>query len=119
MPDGAVLLADRYAPRGADRPPLLLVRSPYGRRRSWGLLFGRPFAERGFQAVIQSCRGTFGSGGTLDAVAVGDRGQPGVGLVRDDSDAARVTLAFAGGEPVIAPPAGEGPERLSSAPGVP
>jgi predicted acyl esterase len=33
MPDGAVLLADRYVPRGADRPPLLLVRSPYGRRR--------------------------------------------------------------------------------------
>jgi uncharacterized protein len=66
MPDGAVLLADRYAPRGADRPPLLLVRSPYGRRRSWGLLLGRLFAERGFQAVIQSCRGTFGSGGTLD-----------------------------------------------------
>jgi putative CocE/NonD family hydrolase len=66
MPDGAVLLADRYAPRGADRPPLLLVRSPYGRRRSWGLLFGRVFAERGFQAVVQSCRGTFGSGGTFD-----------------------------------------------------
>ncbi len=66
MPDGAVLLADRYVPRGADRPPLLLVRSPYGRRRSWGLLLGRLFAERGFQAVIQSCRGTFGSGGTLD-----------------------------------------------------
>ncbi len=36
MPDGAVLLADRYFPRGADRPPLVLVRSPYGRRRVWG-----------------------------------------------------------------------------------
>ena len=66
MPDGTVLLTDRYAPRGVDRPPLVLVRSPYGRRRVWGVLFGRLFAERGFQAVIQSCRGTFGSGGTLD-----------------------------------------------------
>jgi uncharacterized protein len=66
MPDGVVLLADRYLPRGQDRPPLVLVRSPYGRRRTWGLLFGRMLAERGFQAVIQSCRGTFGSGGRFD-----------------------------------------------------
>jgi len=71
MPDGVVLLADRYAPRTGPwplrpPPPLVLVRSPYGRRRSWGLIFGRVFAERGFQAVIQSCRGTFGSGGTFD-----------------------------------------------------
>jgi putative CocE/NonD family hydrolase len=71
MPDGVVLLADRYAPRVrpwplSPPPPLVLVRSPYGRRRSWGLIFGRMFAERGFQAVIQSCRGTFGSGGTFD-----------------------------------------------------
>jgi putative CocE/NonD family hydrolase len=30
------------------------------------LLFARVFAERGFQALIQSCRGTFGSGGMFD-----------------------------------------------------
>jgi uncharacterized protein len=30
-------------------------------------MFARPFAERGFQVLIQSCRGTFGSGGTFDA----------------------------------------------------
>ena len=30
------------------------------------MLFGQLLAERGFQSVIQSCRGTFGSGGTLD-----------------------------------------------------
>jgi len=52
MPDGVVLLADRYVSRGQDRPPLVLVRSPYGRRRMWGLLFGRMLAERGFQAVV-------------------------------------------------------------------
>jgi uncharacterized protein len=27
MPDGVVLLADRYAPRGGENPPLILVRS--------------------------------------------------------------------------------------------
>ncbi|MBB5873988.1 putative CocE/NonD family hydrolase [Allocatelliglobosispora scoriae] len=66
MPDGVDLLADRYSPRGRDRAPLVLARSPYGRRGVWGMLFGRLLAERGFQAVVQSCRGTFGSGGTFD-----------------------------------------------------
>jgi predicted acyl esterase len=41
MPDGVVLLADRYLPRGGGRPPLVLVRSPYGRRGFWGVIFGR------------------------------------------------------------------------------
>lgn len=65
MDDGAVLLADRWVAReGADRPkPTVLVRSPYGRRQLVGLLFGRLMAERGLQVVIQSVRGTFGSGG--------------------------------------------------------
>ncbi|HUC05049.1 MAG TPA: CocE/NonD family hydrolase [Acidimicrobiales bacterium] len=62
MPDGAVLLADRWYPsQTTSLPPTVLLRSPYGRRQL-GLL-GRLFAERGYQAVIQSCRGTFGSGG--------------------------------------------------------
>ena len=78
MPDGAILLADRYAPRARPwplrpPPPLVLVRSPYGRRRGWGLIFGRVLAERGFQAVIQSCRGTFGSGGTFDPFGPDER----------------------------------------------
>lgn len=67
MDDGALLLADRWVARdGADRPkPTVLVRSPYGRRQFVGLLFGRLLAERGLQVVIQSVRGTFGSGGTF------------------------------------------------------
>lgn len=65
MPDGAVLLADHYAPENSSRLPTLLVRSPYGRAGLFGLLFGRLFAERGFQVLIQSVRGTFGSGGTF------------------------------------------------------
>ncbi|MFX1521440.1 MAG: CocE/NonD family hydrolase [Promethearchaeota archaeon] len=63
MPDGVELLADHYYPHGEKKPPTVLVRSPYGRRIVFGLLYGRFFAERGFQVLIQSCRGTFGSGG--------------------------------------------------------
>ncbi len=64
MADGVILLADRWAPASATSSsplPLVLLRSPYG-RRALGVL-GRLFAERGYQVVIQSCRGTFGSGG--------------------------------------------------------
>lgn len=65
MPDGAVLLADRYAPRGGSRLPLVLLRSPYDRHNLWAL-FGRLFAERGYQALVQSTRGTFGSTGAFE-----------------------------------------------------
>ncbi len=70
MPDGVTLLADRYVAADAGQPPLILVRCPYGRRGSFGVLAGRLFAERGFQSVVQSCRGTFGSGGELDPLGV-------------------------------------------------
>src|SRR6476660_2402329 len=63
MHDGAVLLADRYSPRGSGPMPTVLVRSPYGRRGLFGLLYGRLYAERGLQVVVQSTRGTFGSEG--------------------------------------------------------
>src|SRR5581483_10551286 len=66
MRDGVTLLADHYVPVGLGRRPTILVRSPYGRAGFWGALYGRPFAERGFQVLIQSCRGTFGSGGVFD-----------------------------------------------------
>jgi uncharacterized protein len=67
MPDGVTLLADRYFPKTHDALPTILVRSPYGRRGAYALLLARPFAERGFQVVVQSCRGTFGSGGRFEA----------------------------------------------------
>jgi putative CocE/NonD family hydrolase len=44
----------------------VLVRSPYGRKGAVGFLFGRMLAERGLQVVVQSVRGTFGSGGRFD-----------------------------------------------------
>ncbi|MFP5362473.1 MAG: CocE/NonD family hydrolase [Thermoleophilia bacterium] len=66
MDDGAVLLADRYAPPGTRTAPTVLVRSPYGRAGAFGFLFGRLLAERGLQIVVQSIRGTFGSAGSFD-----------------------------------------------------
>jgi putative CocE/NonD family hydrolase len=63
MPDGVVLLADHYAPRGGSSLPTLLVRSPYGRRGLYSALYAFPFAEHGYQVLMQSCRGTAGSGG--------------------------------------------------------
>ena len=65
MDDGVVLLADRYVPRGVGLTPVVLVRTPYGRRAAVGLIYGRLLAERGFQVVVQSVRGTFGSGGAF------------------------------------------------------
>ena len=64
MADGVVLLADRWYPASSDdrNPPVILLRTPYGRRQ-WAGGIGRLFAERRYQVVIQSCRGTFGSGG--------------------------------------------------------
>jgi uncharacterized protein len=64
MEDGTVLLADRWYPAAAPRSPIVLLRSPYGRRQL-GVL-ARVFAERGYQVVVQSCRGTFGSGGPFE-----------------------------------------------------
>lgn len=51
MPDGVVLLADHYAPRGGSPRPTILVRSPYGRRGFFGALMALPFAERGYQVL--------------------------------------------------------------------
>jgi len=64
MKDGVVLRADRYTPRQARNLPTVLVRTPYG-RAGYGLV-GRLMAERGFQVVIQSCRGSDDSGGELN-----------------------------------------------------
>src|SRR5215471_6998148 len=73
MRDGVTLLADRYFSADGADVPLILVRCPYGRRGFWGTLAGRLFAERGFQSVVQSCRGTFGSGGQLDPFGLAER----------------------------------------------
>ena len=65
MDDGVELLADRWVAteHAGEAQPTVLVRTPYGRRQWVGLLFGRLLAERGLQVVVQSTRGSFGSGG--------------------------------------------------------
>jgi putative CocE/NonD family hydrolase len=65
MRDGAVLYADRYAPMGQGHAPVVLMRTPYGRKHLWKRLYCLPFAQRGYQVVIQSCRGTEDSVGQL------------------------------------------------------
>lgn len=64
-PDGTALLTDLYLARPPEKLPAVLIRSPYGRRGPYGGV-ARLFAERGYHAVVQSTRGTFGSGGQLD-----------------------------------------------------
>jgi putative CocE/NonD family hydrolase len=67
MRDGVELLADRWAPAtDGEGLPTALIRTPYGRRGVFGASLVRPLAERGFQVVIQSTRGGFGSGGSFD-----------------------------------------------------
>ncbi len=66
MGDGITLLADLYRAREHGTQPTVLMRSPYGRTGVWGL-GARVFAERGYQVLIQSCRGTGGSEGDFNA----------------------------------------------------
>ena len=67
MHDGVELLADRWAPKtGGEGLPTALLRSPYGRKGLLASGMARPLAERGFQVLIQSTRGGFGSGGSFD-----------------------------------------------------
>ncbi|MGC7095321.1 CocE/NonD family hydrolase [Amycolatopsis lurida] len=67
MPDGVDLLANHWAPReGGDGLPIALIRTPYGRSGVFGAVMARPLAERGYQVLIQSTRGGFGSGGDFD-----------------------------------------------------
>jgi uncharacterized protein len=66
MPDGVELVADRWYPThpmAEGEPATVLIRTPYGRTVMGPL--GRLYAERGYQVVVQSCRGTFGSGGAF------------------------------------------------------
>jgi putative CocE/NonD family hydrolase len=66
MRDGVELVADHYEPTGDTEPVgTLLLRGPYGRGFPFSLLFGALYAARGYRVLIQSVRGTFGSGGVF------------------------------------------------------
>ncbi|MGB9223536.1 CocE/NonD family hydrolase, partial [Mycobacterium sp.] len=66
MRDGVHLVADHYAPITSRPAGTLLVRGPYGRKRPFSLVFGELYAARGYHVVLQSVRGTFGSGGVFE-----------------------------------------------------
>jgi uncharacterized protein len=65
MSDGTTLQADHYFPVTDRQVATVLVRTPYGRGMPFSLDV-RFLAERGFHVLVQSCRGTFGSGGEFD-----------------------------------------------------
>jgi uncharacterized protein len=85
MRDGTILLADHYAPMTREPRPTVLMRCPYGRGPQFAI-GAWPLAERGYHVLLQSARGTFGSGGrftpAVDEAADGQdtvawlRGQP-------------------------------------------
>ncbi len=64
MRDGVVLLTDHYRPTATPGRGTVLIRTPYGRGLPTNA-DARLFAGQGYHVVLQSCRGTFGSGGTL------------------------------------------------------
>jgi len=68
MRDGVELVADHYAPR-RDPVGTLLVRCPYGRGFPFQQVFARIYAARGYHVLLQSVRGTFGSGGRFTPMA--------------------------------------------------
>jgi uncharacterized protein len=66
MRDGVRLVADHYAPTTPSPVGTVLVRGPYGRGFPFSLVFARLYAARGYHVVLQSVRGTFGSGGVFE-----------------------------------------------------
>jgi len=65
MRDGVELVADHYVPAG-EPVGTLLLRGPYGRGFPFSLLYGALYAARGYHVLMQSVRGTFGSGGAFE-----------------------------------------------------
>lgn len=68
MRDGTTLRADIYLPTAKGPHPVVLLRSPYGRSTGFAITMAVPYAERGYAVVLQSVRGTFGSGGEFTPV---------------------------------------------------
>jgi uncharacterized protein len=79
MRDGVTLVADHYAPLTDTPAGTLLMRGPYARDSLGARALMGIYAERGFHVLLQSTRGSFGSGGTFD---------PGVNETEDGVDTA-------------------------------
>ena len=86
MSDGVVLLADHYLPVSVASAATVLVRCPYGRSGPFALQNAQILAERGYHVLMQSCRGTFGSGGEFEPMRheIAD-GQDTVAWLREQS----------------------------------
>lgn len=64
MADGVKLMTNLYQPRAEGPHPTILMRLPYGRAGFASV--GEVYAERGFNVVLQACRGTEKSEGEFD-----------------------------------------------------
>jgi uncharacterized protein len=66
MRDGVVLRADLYHPVREARAPVLVYRTPYGRRDTvGGSSFIQAAVDRGYAVLLQDVRGRYGSGGVF------------------------------------------------------
>ena len=68
MRDGVHLAADVFLPRGGDRWPTVLVRTPYNRKAA-AMNSYRFFVPRGYALVIEDVRGRYASQGTFGSMA--------------------------------------------------
>lgn len=67
MRDGVALETELFVPRNGVRSPTIFMRVPYGLKGFSTV--GEVYAERGFNAVVQACRGTGGSEGEFDPLS--------------------------------------------------
>lgn len=63
--DGIQLLTDLYTP-ATEPAGTVLIRTPYGRTNLAATMTAGMYAECGYRVVMQSVRGTFGSGGDFE-----------------------------------------------------
>ncbi|CAN5823047.1 CocE/NonD family hydrolase [soil metagenome] len=69
MRDGVELLADHYVPDTSAPAGTLLVRTPYALKWPFTSLYAGIYASRGYHVILQSVRGTYGSGGEFEPIA--------------------------------------------------
>jgi putative CocE/NonD family hydrolase len=63
MRDGVTLRADIYRPKTDEKLPVLLMRTPYDKSRTWVTPFAHTAAARGYIVIIQDVRGRYESEG--------------------------------------------------------
>ncbi len=69
MRDGTLLATDKYSPMAGGKLPVVMLRNPYGQILGSGCFVGllapgiAPFAQQGYYALAQECRGTSRSQG--------------------------------------------------------